>query len=328
MSSRREFITVLGGAAAWPLAARAQQLAMPLIGFLNGASPEGFTGRLRGFRAGLKDAGYVEGENIAIDYRWAENQLDRLPALAGELMRRQPAVIAAAGGTASVFAAKAATKTIPIVFAVAEDPVRIALVDSFSQPKGNATGVYFFAADLVAKQLGLLRELLPGAAHVAVLVNPADAVLAETTAREAKTAARALGLQVEIFSAATREEINGVFVALARERVNALFVGPGPVFINRRVQLANLAARHAIPTIGNVREYPEVGALMSYGTNIDDAYRQAGIYVGRILKGAKPADLPVVQSTKFEFVINIQTATLLGLEIPAMLLARADEVIE
>ena len=241
---------------------------------------------------------------------------------------RQPAVIAAAGGTASVFAAKAATKTIPIVFAVAEDPVRIALVDSFSQPKGNATGVYFFAADLVAKQLGLLRELLPGAARVAVLVNPADAVLAEKTAKEAETAARALGLQVEIFSAATREEINAVFVALARGRVNALFLGPGPVFINRRVQLANLAARHAIPTIGNVREYPEVGALMSYGTNIDDAYRQAGMYVGRILKGTKPADLPVVQSIKFEFVINIQTATMLGLEIPAMMLARADEVIE
>ena len=327
--TRRKFITLLGGAAAaWPLVARAQQPAMPLIGFLNGASPDGFAGRLRGFRQGLKDTGQVEGENLAIEYRWAENQLDRLPALAGELMRRQPAVIAAAGGSASAFAAKAATKTIPIVFAVAEDPVRIALVDSLSQPKGNATGVYFFAADLVAKQLGLLRELLPGAARVAVLVNPADAVLAETTAREAETASRALGLQVEIFKAATREEINGVFAALARERVNALFVGPGPVFINRRVQLANLAACHAIPTIGNVREYPEAGCLMSYGTNIDDAYRQAGIYVGRILKGAKPADLPVVQSTKFEFVINIQTATLLGLEIPAMLLARADEVIE
>jgi putative ABC transport system substrate-binding protein len=325
---RREFITLLGGAAAWPVAARAQQPVMPVIGFINAASLDGFAGRLRGFRQGLKDTGHVEGENVAIEYRWADNQLDRLPALVGELMRRQPAVIAATGGSASAIAAKAATKTIPIIFAVAEDPVRTALVDSLSRPGGNATGVYFFVADLIPKQLGLLRELIPGAAHVAVLVNPADAARAETAAREAEAAARALTLQVQIFNAATRQEINAAFAALVRERADALFIGPDPFFINRRVQLANLAARYAIPAMYNTRDFADAGGLMSYGTNIDDAYRQAGVYVGRILKGAKPADMPVIQSTKFELVINIQTAALLGLEISPTLLARADEVIE
>jgi putative ABC transport system substrate-binding protein len=242
---RREFITLLGGAGAWPLAARAQQPAMPVIGFLNAASLDGFAGRLRGFRQGLKDTGHVEGENVAIEYRWADNQLDRLPALVGELMRRQPAVIAATGGSASAIAAKAATKTIPIIFAVAEDPVRTALVDSLSRPGGNATGVYFFVADLIPKQLELLRELIPGAAHVAVLVNPADAARAETAAREAQAAARALTLQVQIFNAATRQEINAAFAALVRERADALFIGPDPFSSTGGCNL--LIWRHAMP---------------------------------------------------------------------------------
>ena len=324
---RRDLITLLGGAAVtWPLAARAQQPAKPVIGFLNAAWPH--EARLRGLREGLKEHGYVEGENLAIEYRWAENQLDRLPVVAAELVRRQVTVIFATGGSAPALAAKAATKIIPIVFAVPEDPLRAALVDSLSRPGGNATGIYFFVADLVAKQLGLLRELVPGAARVAVLVNPVAAARAESTVKEAEAAAGALGLQVQIFNVGTRHEINAAFEALARERPAALFVGPDPFFTNRRVQLANLAARHAIPTICVSRDLPEVGALMSYGTNINDAYRQAGVYIGRILKGAKPADLPVVQSTKFELVINVQTATMLGLDVPASLLARADEMIE
>jgi putative ABC transport system substrate-binding protein len=293
---RRDLITLLGGAAVtWPLAARAQQPAKPVIGFLNAAWPH--EARLRGLREGLKEHGYVEGENLAIEYRWAENQLDRLPVVAAELVRRQVTVIFATGRSAPALAAKAATEIIPIVFAVPEDPLRAALVDSLSRPGGNATGIYFFVADLVAKQLGLLRELVPGAARVAVLVNPVAAARAESTVKEAEAAAGALGLQVQIFNVGTRHEINAAFEALARERPAALFVGPDPFFTNRRVQLANLAARHAIPTICVSRDLPEVGALMSYGTNINDAYRQAGVYIGRILKGAKPADLPVVQST-------------------------------
>ena len=325
---RREFITLLGGVVAWPLAAHGQQRAMPVVGFLNSQSPDGFADRLRGFRGGLKDAGYVEGETVTIEYRWAYNELDRLPALAADLVRRQVAVIVAGGGSSPAVAAKAATATIPIVFAAPEDPVRLGLVASLGRPGDNATGVNFFTGELVAKQFGLLRELLPGAVRIAVLINPANAVRASATVAEVEAAARTMGLQTQIFNAATGREIVTAFAAIARERPDALFVGPDPYFIVRRVQLANLAARHALPAAYFARDLAEAGGLMSYGTDISDAYRQVGIYTGRILKGAKPADLPVVQSTKFELVINLATAMMLGLDVPPTLLARADEVIE
>jgi ABC-type uncharacterized transport system substrate-binding protein len=323
--TRREIITLLGGAAvAWPLAARAQQAAMPVIGLLNSQSPDGLTERLRGFRQGLKDTGYVEGENVAIEYRWAEGQYDRLQALAADLVRRQVAVIVA-NGPAAAFA-KAATTTIPIVFLVAEDPVRLGLVASLARPAGNATGINFFVGELVAKQLGLLRELVPRALRIAVLINPKYASLSATA--DAESAAHAMGLQVRIFNASHSREVNDAFTTIARDRHEALLVGPDPYFVQRRTQLVTLAARHAIPTSYNVREYAEAGGLMSYGTDVRDAYRQTGVYVGRILKGAKPADLPVVQASKFELVINLATAMMLGLEVPPTLLARADEVIE
>src|SRR5262245_10864082 len=323
---RREFITLLGGAAvAWPLAARAQQPAMPVIGFLNPTSPDAFAGRLRGFRQGLKDTGYVEGENVAIDYRWAENQIDRLPLLAAELVRRRVAVIV--GNTPSAFAAKAATTTIPIVFLVAEDPVKLGLVASLARPGGNLTGINMFSAELVAKRLDLLRELVPGAARVGVLVNPAGPD-AETTLRDVEPAARAIGLQIQVLNASTSREINAAFVTFVRDRADALFVGSDPFLSSRRVQLVNLATRHAIPASFSNRESPEIGGLMSYGANILEAWRESGTYVGRILKGAKPADLPVEQSTKFELVINTETARMLGLNVPDKLLVRADEVIE
>jgi putative ABC transport system substrate-binding protein len=323
---RREFITLIGGGAAvWPLAARAQQAAMPVIGFLNPTSPDAFAGGLRGFRQGLKDTGYVEGENVAIDYRWAENQIDRLPLLAAELVRRRVAVIV--GNTPSAFAAKAATTTIPIVFLVAEDPVKLGLVASLARPGGNLTGINMFSAELVAKRLDLLRELVPGAARVGVLVNPAGPD-AETTLRDVEPAARAIGLQIQVLNASTSREINAAFVTFVRDRADALFVGSDPFLSSRRVQLVNLATRHAIPASFSNRESPEIGGLMSYGANILDAWRQSGTYVGRILKGAKPADLPVEQSTKFELVINAETARMLGLNVPEKLLVRADEVIE
>jgi putative ABC transport system substrate-binding protein len=325
---RRVFISLLGGAAAWPLAVRAQQPAMPVIGFLNSQSPDGFTDRLRGFRQGLKETGYAEGETVAVEYRWAENQLDRLPELAADLVRRQVAVIAAGGGISTALAAKVATTTIPIVFAVPDDPVKLGLVVSLSRPGGNATGVNFFINELVAKQFGLLHELVPGAARIAVLINPANAQSTGTTVAEVEVAARTMGLQIQIFKASTGHEINGAFTAIARERPDALFVGPDPYFTVRRVQLANLAARHALPALYFNRDLAEAGGLMSYGTDITDAYRQVGVYTGRILKGAKAADLPVVQASKFELVVNLATATMLGLDVPASLLARADEVIE
>jgi putative ABC transport system substrate-binding protein len=324
---RRDFITLLGGTAAWPLAARAQQPALPVVGFLDPRSPGPIADRLLGFRQGLKDTGYVEGENVAIEYRWAENQLDRLPALATDLVRRRVAVIVASGGTNVAFAAKAATSTIPIVFMVAEDPVRLGLVASLSRPGGNATGINFFSGELTAKRLELLRELLPGAARVAVLVNPTGPT-AETTLRDVEPAARAMGLQIQIFNASTSREINAAFAAFARQRPDALFVGNDPFFSTRRVQLANLAAHHSIPMTSGAREDVEVGGLMSYGSNNADAWRQAGAYAGRILKGAKPADLPVVQASKLELVINAETARMLGLTVPPQLLATADEVIE
>jgi putative ABC transport system substrate-binding protein len=326
---RREFIALLGGAAAaWPLAARGQQPAIPVVGFLNAVSPEGFAERIAAVRQGLKEAGYVEGQNVTIEYRWAENQLDRLPVLAADLVRKRVAVILATGGTAPAIAAKAATSTIPIVFTIPEDPVQLGLVASLSQPGGNLTGVNLFVGELVAKRLELLRELVPAMSRVAVFVNPANPARAESQVREVESAGHAMGLRIQIFNAGTGREINAAFATLARERPDALFVSPDPYFVVRRVQIATLAARHAIPTSFSVREAVEAGGLVSYGTNIVDTYRQAGVYTGRILKGAKPAELPVVQSSKFELVINAETARMLGLTVPPSLLATADEVIE
>ena len=312
---RREFIiTLLGGAAAWPLAVRAQQPAMPVIGFLDPSSPHTF--QLRAFRQGLKDTGYVEGENVATEYRWAEGQFDRLPALAAELVRRRVAVIVTSGGPAAAFAAKAATTTIPIVFMAGEDPVKLGLVASLARPGGNLTGVNLVIGELTAKRLGFLRELVPGAARVAVLVNPANTANAETTLRDVEPAARAMGLQIQILKASTSREIEAAFATFVRERPDALFVGNDAFLTSRRVQLVHLVTRHAIPATYTVRDFAEVGGLMSYGVNITDALRQVGVYAGRILKDAKPADLPVVQSSKFELVINAVTARMLGLTVP------------
>ena len=326
---RREFITLLGGAVVtWPLAARAQQPAMPVVGFLHSQSPEGYTEHLRAFRQGLKDAGYVEGENVAIEYRWAENQVERLPTLAAELVRRQVAVIAAIGGHSSPLAAKAASTTIPTVFIAGDDPVRLGLVGSLARPGGNLTGINIFATELVAKRLELLHQLVPGATRVAVLVNPAVAATAEATVRDIEGPARAAGLQIQVLNAGNGREIDAAFATLAYERADALFVGAGAPFGTRRVQLALLAAFHRVPSSSGLREYAEAGGLMSYGASLRDAYRQVGVYTGRILKGAKPADLPVVQSSKFELIINASTARMLGLDVPPSLLATADEVIE
>ena len=289
---------------------------MPVIGFLDPTSPDPNADRMRAFRQGLKNTGYVEGENVAIEYRWAENQIDRLPALAAELVRRKVAVITTIGGATPAFAAKAATTTIPIVFIVAEDPVRLGLVASLARPGGNLTGINFFNAELVAKRLELLRELVPAATRVAVLVNPANAATTETTLRDVEAAARAMGLQIQVLNASTNREIDAAFATLARERPDALFVGGDAFFTIRRVQLAQLATLHKIPAIYASREHAEAGGLLSYGTSFPDTYRQLGVYTGRILKGAKPADLPVVQASKFELVINAQTARMLGLTVP------------
>jgi len=327
---RREFIALLGGTvAAWPLAARAQQPAMPVIGFLDNRSPGTMIeDRLRVFHRGLKDTGYVERENIVIEYRWADNQLDRLPALAGDLIRRQVAVIVTTGGAVAVLAAKAATTTIPIVFLINDDPVRLGLVASLARPGGNLTGINAVTAELAAKRLELLRELVPGAARMAVLVSPANAVIAETTVRDVESAARLLGLQIQVFNVSTIREIDAAFATFIRERPDALFVPGDPFLSSRRVQLAQLAAYHRLPATYSLRDYAEAGGLMSYGPNIADAFRQVGLYAGRILKGSKPADLPVVQSNKFELVINAGTARMLGLTVPPTLLSTADEVIE
>jgi putative tryptophan/tyrosine transport system substrate-binding protein len=325
---RREFITLLcGAAAAWPLAAGAQQPAVPVIGLLESRSPDAISDRLRAFRQGLKDTGYVEGENIAIEYRFAENQIDRLSTLAADLVRRQVAVIATAGPSAA-FAVKAATATIPSLFVVAEDPVRLDLVASLARPDGNLTGINVFNSELVTKRLELLRELVPRAKRVAVLVDRADEANTGSTLRDAEAAARAMGLRIQVFNANTKREIDAAFEAMAREKADALFVGAFPFLNGRRVQLVQLAAFHRLPATYSQREIAEVGGLMSYGANLGDAYRQLGVYAGRILKGAKPADLPVMQSSKFELVINAQTATMLGLTVPDKLLVAADEVIE
>ena len=325
---RRDFITLLGGTAvAWPLAASAQRPAMPVIGFLSAASPDTNADRMREFRLGLKDSGYVEGENVAIEYRWAEGQFDRLPALAAELVRRQVAVIAAVGNSAAV-AAKAATTAIPIVFNVGDDPVRLGLVASLARPGGNLTGINIFTAELVAKRLELLRELVPAATRVAVLVNPINAAITETTLRDVEPAARAIGMQIQVLNASNSREVDAAFATLASERPDALFVAGDPFLNSRRVHLTQLAAFHRLPATYALRDYAEAGGLMSYGPNIADAFRQIGAYAGRILKGAKPADLPIVQASKFELVINTQTARMLDLTVPPMLLAHADGVIE
>jgi putative ABC transport system substrate-binding protein len=324
---RRHFITLLGGAATWPLAARAQQPAMPVIGFLHSQSPDTFTEPLRGFRQGLKEAGFVENETVAIEYRWADSQTDRLPALAAELVRRRVAVIATFSPPVAL-AAKAATTTTPIVFNTGDDPVRLGLVASLARPGGNLTGINFFVGELAAKRLEVLRELVPGATRVALLLDSSAGQITETTLRDVEAAARPKGLQIQVLNVQTSREINAAFATFARERLDALFVGPGPFFTTRRVQLALLAAVQRVPAIYPVRPFAEAGGLISYGASLTDAYRQVGAYAGRILKGAKPADLPVVQSSKFELVINAETARILGLEVPAKLLAIADEVIE
>lgn len=326
---RREFITLVGGAATWPLAAaRAQTPAMPVIGFLDSRSMDAIANRLRGFHLGLKEVGYVEGENVSILYRYAENQNERLPGLAGELARRPVAVIVASGGPNVMVAAKQASTAVPVVIMSGEDPVRAGLVASLAHPGGNVTGINFFNRELGAKQLELLRELVPSAKRIAVLVNPANERVTEITLRDVEQAARAKGLQIQIARASTSREIDATFAGFARERPDAMFVAPDPFFGSRRLQLSLLAMRHAIPTIYSGREYAEVGGLITYGSDITDIYRRAAVYVGRILKGARPQDMPVVQSDKLELIVNAQSARALGLAIPQSLQVAADEVIE
>jgi ABC-type uncharacterized transport system substrate-binding protein len=328
MIGRREFITLLGGAAvAWPLAARGQQPAMPIIAYLGAASPHTGIQILAALRQSLAEAGYVEGRNVVIEPQWAAGQYERLPAMAAEMVHRRVSVIVATGGTAAALAAKAATTTIPLVFSVTDDPVALGLVASLARPGGNATGVTFLLAELGAKQLGLLRELVPTATRIGLLVNPNNTTSKAQTSDVVATAS-AVGATIDVVRASDSREIERAFEALVRNKADALLVGTDPFLFSRRVQLATLAARHAIPAIYPVRENTEVGGLMSYGTSLSEVYRQVAAYTVRILNGAKPADLPVVRSTKFEFVINLPTARALGLEVPAMLLARADEVIE
>jgi putative tryptophan/tyrosine transport system substrate-binding protein len=324
---RREFITLLcGTAAAWPFAGHAQQLPMPVIAFISGVATD--AARTAAFREGLRQTGYAEGQNVLVEYHWLEGHNERVPALLDDVVRRPVAVITIAGSGDAARAAKAATATIPIVFGVGEDPVAMGLVVSLARPAGNATGINFFSVEVNAKRLGLMHELVPKATRFAVLINPANVSSAEATSKALEEAARALGLEVLFFNASTPAEIDAAFAAFARQRAEALFVAPDSFFSSRAVQLATLAVRDRIPASAVGRDMVEAGLLMSYGTELVDMYRQVGVYTGSILKGAKPSDLPVLQSTKFEFVINMQTARSLGLEIPPTLLARADEVIE
>jgi putative ABC transport system substrate-binding protein len=329
MIGRREFITLLGGAAAtWPLVARAQQAAVPVIGWLDPRSPDDNVELLRRFRQGMKESGFVEGENVLIEYRWAENRIDRLPELAAELVRRPVAVITAVGATNPALAAKSATSTIPIVFIVGEDPVRVGLVASLARPGGNLTGINLVSVEVSAKRLEMLREFVPSATRVAVLVNPANATNAEVTVRDVQTAASKIGLHIDVFNASTVQEIDSAFAGFERARPDAVFVGPDPFFLGRRVQLTHLASRHGIAASYSSRDYVEAGGLVSYGSNIADAYRDVGLHVGRILRGAKPADLPVAQVTKLELFVNASAARMLGLTVPPTLLSVADKVIE
>jgi putative tryptophan/tyrosine transport system substrate-binding protein len=326
---RREFIAAFGSVAvAWPLASSAQQPTLPVVGFINGGSAGTAARNAAAFRKGLNEAGYVEGQNVTVEYHWLEGQYDQLPALVADLVSRHVAVIATTSTTQASVAAKAATATIPIVFGVSGDPVQLGLVANLARPGGNATGINFFAAEVVAKRLRLLHDLVPKAVRVAVILNPANPSLAASTLRDVQEAAPTIGLQIQIFNATTIGEIDAAFATLSRERPDALFVAPDVFFGSRRVQFATLTASDRIPATYSSREYVAVGGLMSYGTDFADAYRQVGVYTASILKGAKPADLPVLQSTKFEFVINLQTARSLGIEVPSELLAIADEVIE
>jgi len=326
---RRDFITLLGsGAATWPLVAHAQQSAMPVIGFLSvtfaGEQPHW----LVAFRKGLAETGYVEGDNVSIEYRWAEDQYNRLPELAADLIRHHASVIVTPPSNPAALAAKAATAAIPIVFNVGGDPVRLGLVASLSSPGANATGINFLTTEIGAKRLGLLHELVPKAVRIAVLINPANAATNEATLPNIAEAARALGLQIRVLNATNGDEIDAAFTSLESDRADALLVAPDTFLASRRVQIAILSARHLVPAIYTVRDYAEAGGLISYGADVTDSVRQQGVYAGRILKGTKPTDLPVVQATKLELVINLRTAKAIGLEIPATLLSRADEVIE
>jgi len=326
---RRDFITLLGGAAAaWPLAARAQQPRLPVVGFVSARAQAGSERYEAAFRKGLNGAGFVEGQNVTIEYHWLNSEYDRLPALMADLVRRRVAVIATPGGAPTALAAKAATTTIPIVFSIGNDPINVGLVATLARPGGNVTGINFFAAEITAKRLGLLHELVPGAVRIGVLVNPGNAATSEATLRDLPEAARALGMQTQIVNASTIGEIDRAFSAFTHEHVDALFVGADAFFTDRRVQLATLASRHAIPTAHGVRECVEAGGLMSYGADFASTFGQVGDYVGRILKGAKPADLPVQQSTKFEFVINLTTARALDVAVPPDMLTIVDETIE
>jgi putative tryptophan/tyrosine transport system substrate-binding protein len=324
---RREFILALGGAAAWPPAVRAQQTVTPVVGFLSTRAPREAASALAAFHRGLNEMGYFEGQNVAIEYRWAEGQYDRLPALAADLVRRQVAVIAATGGTQSLRAAKAVTSSIPIVFSTGDDPVKLGFVASLNRPGGNVTGVHNFIGQMEAKRLGLLRELIPTAALIGVLLNPKNSTFAAQL-NDIPDAARALGQEVHVVEASSDGDIRTAFATFARLRVAALLVGADPSFNDRREQIVALAAHYAIPAIYELREFALAGGLISYGTSLLEAYGQIGLYTGRVLKGDKPADLPIVQSTKFELVINLKAAKALGLEVPPGLSARADEVIE
>ena len=325
---RREFITLLSsGAAAWPLVVRAQQPALPVVGFVRDGSADASAPFAAAFRKGLNETGYVEGQNVTVEYHWLEGQYDRLPAVMADLVRRRVAVIASVGNLPAL-AAKAATATIPIVFGVGDDPVRLGLVSSLARSGGNATGINFFLQEVTAKRLRILHELVPKAVRIAVLVNPGNVSVAESTVREVQQAAPAIGLQIQILNASTIGEIDAAFATLARERPDALFVAADAFFTSRRGQLATLTARDRIPAAYGLREQVAAGGLMSYGTDFGDAFRQVGVYTGSVLKGAKPADLPVLQSTKFELVINLQTARVLGIEVPPGIMSITDEVIE